>query len=122
MFFSNLEKIAIAQVSFRMIAADGKVDHEERAITFPIWSKMQITGEHLREAGQMADLTSLSIIANMDSNKKRFVAALLGIIMVADGNIDEKELALWRLVSSMCNLPTMNLTECPDIIMEFAIE
>lgn len=30
MFFSNLEKIAIAQVSFRMIAADGKVDHEER--------------------------------------------------------------------------------------------
>lgn len=105
-----------------MIAADGKVDHEERAITFPIWSKMQITGEHLREAGQMADLTSLSIIANMDSNKKRFVAALLGIIMAADGNIDEKELALWRLVSSMCNLPTMNLTECPDIIMEFAIE
>ena len=61
-------------------------------------------------------------IANMDSNKKRFVAALLGIIMAADGNIDEKELALWRLVSSMCNLPTMNLTECPDIIMEFAIE
>ena len=122
MYFSNLEKTAIAQVSLRMIAADGKVYSKEHVVTFQIWSKMQITKEHLKEADQMADLTSLSIIASMDSHKKRFVAAFLGVIMAADGDIDEKELALWRLVSSMCNLPTMRLTECPKIIMEFVIE
>ncbi len=122
MYFTNLEKIAVAQVSFRMIAADGKVNSKEHAITFPIWTKMKISAEHLKEAGQMADLTSLSIIANMDAHKKRFVAAFLGTIMAADGDIDEKELALWKLVSSMCNLPTMHLTECPDVMIEFVIE
>lgn len=122
MNFTNLEKIAVVQVSFRMIAADGKVVSEERAITFPIWTKMKVTADHIQEAGQMADLTSLSIIANMDCSKKRFVAAFLGTIMAADGDINDKEMALWRLVSSMCNLPIMHLTECPDVIMKFVIE
>lgn len=122
MFFTNLEKIAVAQVTFRMIAADGKVDSEERAITFPIWTKMGISQEHLKDAGQMADLTSLSIIESMDSSKKRIVAAFLGLIMASDGDVNEKELALWKLVSSICHLPTMSLAECPDIIMEYVKE
>lgn len=122
MFFTSLEKIAVVQVSFRMIAADGKVDSEERAIAFPIWTKMGVSQEHLKEAGEMTDLTSLSIISNMDDSKKRFVAAFLGLIMASDGDVDEKELALWRLVSSMCHLPAMRLTECPDVIMEYVKE
>ena len=122
MYFTNLEKVAVVQISLRMIAADGRVDSKEHEVTFPIWAKMKVSAEHLKEAGQMADLTSLSIVANMDNSKKQFVAAFLGMIMAADGDIDEKELALWKLVSNMCNLPTMHLTECPDIMMKFIIE
>ena len=36
--------------------------------------------------------------------------------MISDGEIDEKEKALWQLVSLLCNLPEMNIIEAISFI------
>ena len=47
----------------------------------------------------------------MDEEKKRYVAALLGTILIIDGDVDDDELKLWRFTSEICSLPTMSIGE-----------
>jgi hypothetical protein len=47
----------------------------------------------------------------MTSEEKKYVTSYLGLIICADGKIDDKEMALWSLISSVCDLPTMNLEQ-----------
>ena len=53
-------------------------------------------------------------IATMSDAQKRYVCAYLGMLMAIDGDIDDKEKALWKLVSTICDLPTMSIADAID--------
>ncbi len=101
-----------------MCAADGRSDENEMEVLnnelarFGVPRLQRITISE--EASKMEFNKAVSIISNFNSEQKKYVTAYLAIIMISDGEIDEKEKALWQLVSLLCNLPEMNLTEAID--------
>ena len=50
----------------------------------------------------------------MTYEQKKYVAAYLGTLMASDKDINDKELALWRLLSKLCGLPSMNITDAVE--------
>lgn len=54
---------------------------------------------------------ALARISEMSSEKKRYVCAFLGAMMIVDGDVDESEKKLWGLVSAFCEFPEMTVGE-----------
>lgn len=65
----------------------------------------------LATAQAMKPTDELLIVNNMNDEQKKYVAAFLGTLMAVDGEIAEDEMKLWRLTSTLCSLPTMNVAE-----------
>lgn len=64
----------------------------------------------------MNSSTALSIISTMKDEEKRYVTAYLGTMIAADRDINDKEVALWGLISTLCDLPTMTINEAIELI------
>lgn len=47
----------------------------------------------------------------MNQEQKKYVTGYLATIMAADGEIADSEVTLWRLISTLANLPAMNIGE-----------
>ena len=45
----------------------------------------------------------------MATEEKDFISAFLGSLIVVDGHIDDKEMTLWKFISTICGFPTMNI-------------
>lgn len=59
----------------------------------------------------MSNADALAILVSLDDERKKYVSSYLGTIMVSDGDIDEKEMALWQLISTLCGFPTMSIKD-----------
>lgn len=46
-----------------------------------------------------------------ESRTEKYVTGYLATIMAADGEIADSEVSLWRLISTLANLPAMNIGE-----------
>lgn len=103
-----------------MTFADGKVDPNEMkvmALEFIRFGVPQTDLELILNAADAMDSDeAIRIISSFDTERKKYVAAYLGLIMVADKNVDEKELALWKLISTLCSLPTMSIGDALDFM------
>ena len=111
MWFTTKEKQAIVKVSNMMIGADGKVDPKEVLYGFAVLQKLNISQQDVSDSDQLTNQEALSIISAMQPNEKRMVGAFLGCIMAVDGQIDKTEHTLWCLITSLCSLPNMSLSE-----------
>ena len=58
--------------------------------------------------------TAISMISGFNYERKKYVASYLAVIMIADGDIDDKELALWQMATLLCGLPEMNVKQAVD--------
>lgn len=120
MTFTKKEMSAIAKLAVAMANADGKVEKNEltyialEMVRFGVKDSDSI----LEEAAGMEASTALAIVSNMTTEEKKYVTAYLGALMASDGNIDNKELALWKLVSTLCELPTMSVEEAVNYVMK----
>jgi len=98
-----------------MAAADGKVDPREVVVSTLEGTRMGLkTSEiedFLKEVDKMEYSEALAHIAQMNTENKKYVAAVLGVMMDADGKINVSEFKLWNFVSYICKLPPMNLAE-----------
>ena len=103
-----------------MAAADGKVEKSELTYIALEMARFGVKDADsiLKGAEEMDPTIALSIVSKMTPKEKKYVAAYLGTIMAVDGDIDAKELSLWRLTSSLCGLPTMNIQEAIQYIKE----
>ena len=119
MYFTSQEKQAIVKVAAAMQAADGKSDPREFVLNATIFKKLEIGGDDFNGAKNLSLLQAASIIANMTSSEKEFISAFLGSIIVADGDIDDKEIALWRLLTSLCEFPTMSLSDATKTLQKY---
>lgn len=98
-----------------MIEADGRIDENEVLVLFTELQSFNVPKEHVEPlmagADEMESWMAIDILSKLNKKQKKYVASFLGTIMVSDGDIDKKEMALWKLVSSLCNFPTMNVAE-----------
>ena len=104
-----------------MVFADGKVEESETMVVSQELARFGVKDENtikrlylLSEA--MSNEEMLASIANMNEDQKKYVTAYLGVILAIDGNLDEKEKALWTLTSLICKLPTMTISEAADYL------
>lgn len=120
--FSGKELTAIIKLAASMIAADGKVNENETSSLALEMIRFGVNQEQLAGfifvANNMQPIEAISIVSNIGDEGKKYVAAFLGYLMTVDGNVDSEEMKLWRFISTMCNLPTMNIAQAIKIIKE----
>lgn len=111
--FSKDETIAIYKVAYQMVLADGKIMPEEMVTVEEAMKKMGIHSidevSLIKEkASLLQEDKCLLTLELLNQEQKRFVSSLLGTISSSDGDIDDRELELWRELCDKCNLPYMN--------------
>ena len=120
MKFSTKEFSAVLHLSKAMIAADGKVAQIELAAIANEFKRFNIgtamTDTLLQKADNIEFSEAIAIVSGMNQENKRYVAAFLGAIMAVDMNISDSEMALWKLISTLCELPTMTVKEAISIM------
>jgi uncharacterized tellurite resistance protein B-like protein len=122
MQFSGRELQAILKMANAMIMADGKVDKNEIRVMTTELLRFGVPHDHveklLKGANLMDGAEALTILASLDEERKKYVSSYLGTIMISDGDIDDKEMALWRLISTLCGFPSMNVVDAINNMSE----
>jgi len=120
MRFNRLQLAAITNLALAMAKADGKVEQTELLFIALELNRFGINEEDanaiINGADEMNSSTALSIISTMKDEEKRYVTAYLGTMIAADRDINDKEVALWGLISTLCDLPTMTINEAIELI------
>lgn len=115
MTFTGEQLTAIIKMAKAMVMADGRVEKSEIQVMTTELLRFNVPQEHVPHLLTLADKMdaskALAIIANFDDEAKKYVASYLGVIMASDGDIDDREMSLWRLVSTLCGLPMMNVVD-----------
>lgn len=113
--FTDREYTAILSFAKKMTLVDGRLDDNEKIMLVMEAQRFGIGRNKLVNLLDASDNMeadeAIALIATMTDAQKRYVSALLGTIMAIDGDIDDKELALWQMVSSLCKLPTMSIKD-----------
>lgn len=120
--FTRIEYAAITKLAADMASADGNADPMETAFMALEAKRFNLQGEDVKNllslATEMTPADAIGIVSKLDDKHKRYVTAYLGTMIVVDGDKDDKELALWRLISTLANLPTMNIAEAQQYMAE----
>ena len=120
--FSRIEYAAITKLAADMASADGKADPMETAFIALEAKRFNLQDNDVKSllslATEMTPADAIGIVSKLDDKHKRYVTAYLGTMIVVDGDKDDKEIALWRLITSLANLPTMNISEAQRYMAE----
>lgn len=115
MQFSGKELTAILKMGKAMVMADGQINENEIKVMTNELLRFGVPQDHVELLLKGTDLMEVSeafaLLANLDEERKKYVSSYLGTIMISDGDIDDKEMALWRLISTLCGFPTMNVVD-----------
>ena len=115
MQFNGLELSAIVKLAKAMAAADGKIANEELTVIALDLAKFGVSQADSENFLTLSDAMefghAIALVAAMNNEQKKYVAGYLASIMVADGEIADSEMTLWRLVSTFASLPTMTVRE-----------
>lgn len=116
--FNRFEYAAIVKLAVVMASADGKVHDNEKMMMTAESLRFGLGGEKLVEilnlAKELTPSDAISFVSKMDNIHKRYVAAYLGTMVAIDDDIDNKEIQYWTLVSTLADLPTMNIAEAQE--------
>ena len=118
--FKSEELFAIYKVASMMANADGVVyPDEEKCISDEMAHLGVATPEESKSVEDnglaMKPLAAMNIISDFNNEQKRYINAFLGSIISIDGDIADAELALWRLVGELCDLPKMSVRQAINL-------
>lgn len=116
--FTSLQKAAITQLSFLIISADGKILNSESRFAFTVWRKLGVESADIQAAKKMSAEQAYSIVKEMDSKSRELICAILGCLIVSDGDADTTEIEQWRQISEVCNMPKMTIPDAVRIAHE----
>ena len=123
MRLSKKELTAMVAMAVAMAGADGKVEENEVMAIVADLSGFGKDGDEIAEivddARNMDATDALSIVAKLGDEEKEYVTAFLAVVMAADGDIDDEELKLWRLITNVCNLPAMSVKEGVELWKQY---
>ena len=120
MIFTNQELAAILRLAHAMANADGKITNEETQMIVLDMKRFGVGLNNARLIAEIGDKMSYGeccqMVSNMTAEEKKYVTAFLGTLICADGDVDDSEMKLWSLISTLCDLPTMNIFEAVKIM------
>ena len=115
MQFNGLELSAIVKLAKAMAATDGRIAKEELVVIALDFAKFGVSQTETDSFLAMSDVMefghAIALVAAMNNEQKKYVAGYLASIMVADGEIADSEVSLWRLISTLASLQVMNVGE-----------
>lgn len=101
-----------------MVNADGKVDREELKVLCIGMAEFGVDEEHLKLLMALADAmtpaTMVATLSALNNDQKKFVCGFLATIMICDGDVDDAEVKLWQMTSTICGFPTMTIAEAAE--------
>ncbi len=115
MTFNRDEVVAITRLAHVMIMADGSADKREISTLSRELARFGLNPEQqaemLGDAMVIRPIEAMQRIAHMEEDQKRYVSAFLANAMISNGEIDDAELAQWRQLTQLCELPEMTLEQ-----------
>ena len=112
---SSYEKDVTDEFIAPMVAVDGKVEKSELSVMALEMVKFGVNPDAGMDFWNLADALdfghAIAVISAMNQEQKKYVTGYLATIMAADGEIADSEVTLWRLISTLANLPAMNIGE-----------
>lgn len=118
--FRRYEFEAVISLALAMIRADGEVDFKESLVLQMQLDRFGIGVDQyqtlVQNAENMDKMRALSIISNLGKEEKQYITALLGVLMAADGRIDDAEMKMWSFTSLVCDLPQMSIDEAFEVL------
>lgn len=120
MQFNRLQFVALIKVGKMMSLADGVVQRSEVKTMCDVVASFGVSNSDfesmLSSADDMEPAIAISIITTMNESQKRYICAFLGAIIAIDGDVDDKEMALWGLLTALCDLPKMSILQALAIM------
>ncbi|MCQ2958608.1 MAG: TerB family tellurite resistance protein [Bacteroidales bacterium] len=105
-----------------MAMADGRIDESEMGMIANEARRFGVSSSELKTILEIGDSMqaseAASILSSMDKNMKKYVCAYLGTMIAIDGDVDEAEVKMWSLISAMCDLPSMKISEAINIMAD----
>ena len=115
MNFNGIQMSAVIKAANAMIAADGRIDEAETQLLSRELINFGVQPGQLPQLLELSQVmeptTMLATLASMNDSQKKYVSGFLATIMVSDGDIDDAEMKLWQLTSTLMGCPTMSLQE-----------
>lgn len=106
---------AVIKAANAMIAADGRIDQAETQLLSRELINFGVEPQQLPQLLELSKVmeptTMLATLAAMNESQKKYVSGFLATIMISDGDIDDSEMKLWQLTSTLMGCPTMTLQE-----------
>lgn len=114
--FSNLQISAIIRAGIVLSEIDGKTDSSEAAVMAATLFGFVGCNESeyksiMSSVESMNEDVMLSILSSMNEEQKKFVCGFLSTIIIADGKIDDSEIRMWRVFTTLARLPQMSIQE-----------
>ncbi len=121
MYFTNRELAAIYSMAKAVASADGNISENETALIILELMRFGALEDNradiiIRDAEGLSAAEACLIISKMTNDEKKYVSAFLGTMICADGKVEKIELKSWALISGLCDLPIMSLSEALEIM------
>lgn len=111
-------KAAIVVLATMMIKADGRTDPKEIDLSLIFFNKLSVGSKALNLSKTMTPSEALLIVNKMTLEEKKLVRVILSTILAADGEMDDRELAILTTVSLVANIPQVLPDEGRKILEE----
>lgn len=125
MLFNKRELAAILNIAHGMAQIDGKVEEIEMDVIYSeMTSRLGLEHDELLSLSEIAILdmdphTAMNIVADMTPFQKQYVQALLVIVMASNGKIDEREMAMLKVITMVSGLPPINMNDILTTVNAF---
>lgn len=115
MVLNSQQLAALIKAAYAMVAADGEINKNETDVVVHELKNFNVTENDLPRLLAMSEAMDSSEmfrhLSSLSLDEKKYVSGFLAVIMIADGNIDDKEVAVWQLTCSLANFPSMSMKE-----------
>ena len=100
----SIEKKALSKLLLDMMKVDGNVAVEEFTLLKNIRIRLGISDTELKESKYLSVLGSISLLKEMDTEKKNVAAKLIAEMVKADGDIHKKEIKMLKMIYQLLEL------------------
>lgn len=119
MELSKTELAAILKAGKTIAVADGNLEEKELLILFNEFVHFNVPKSEVSIILDMADEmdvpTMFYVLSKLSPIEKEYACGYLATIIAADGNIDDSEMEVWRIISTLCSFPAMTIKDALKI-------
>lgn len=102
--YSYQQKLAIMRILLDIIHADGIIDAREKYFFDQLKEQFELTEEDHEAVKQKNSLLALLQIRDFDEDQKMGFALYMSKMIVVDKDINDNELAIYKVVSEFCGI------------------